>query len=49
MSDEHEGFGENGEGRVYVPSSSNENAGHSPKVVVAFFWFGVVVRKNVVE
>lgn len=40
MSDEHEAFGENGEGRVYVPSSSNENAGHSPKVVVAFFWFG---------
>lgn len=31
MSDEHEAFGENGEGRVYVPSSSNENAGHSPK------------------
>ena len=42
-------LGENGEGRVYVPSSSNENAGHSPKVVVAFsFGFGVV-RKNVVE
>lgn len=43
-------LGENGEGRVYVPSSSNENAGHSPKVVVAFF-FGLeyVVRKNVVE
>ena len=41
-------LGENGEGRVYVPSSSNEDAGHSPKVVVGLFWVGVV-RKNLVE